>query len=292
MELERRICAGEVRKTETNGKARYRFVASDHTYDRFRTVLMPNGWDLAQYRKNPIAFWAHESWKPPIGGNVDLSLEDSRLVASIEFADTPFAREIASLVDGGFLRAVSVGFRNLEKRAPTDEERQRFAIPADHQDAMILTRNELYEVSVVGVPGNPNALVAKLGVDAAMAEAMASRGLAIMREKIEGRADPAPAPDEAAMCPACEGSGKCTCDNCDMGEAEKKHAPAGAHELHAVATSEEIAESEKRIVDALAEQFDSFAKRFTVRLAPQRSYVEDVLGLQKKADEINRNLRG
>lgn len=283
MELEHRIFAGEVRKVESDGKTRYRFTASDQTYDRYHSVILADGWSLSEYKKNPIAFWAHESWKPPIGGNVDVTLQDSRLVADIEFAATPFAKEIASLVEGGFLRAVSVGFRNLEKRVPTREERIRFAIPDDHVDAFMYTRNELYEVSVVGVPGNPNALLSKLGADAMLAEEMATRGLGMLREKLEGRAEMEP-----AKCPACEGSGACACANC---AGENEEAGKKSVELHPLATLEDMQHMSADIMDYIERKFDGFEKRFSVRPAA-RSYVEDILGLKKKADDINRNLRG
>ena len=282
MDLIRRVTAGAVRKSEKDGKTLYHFVASDETYDRYRTVLLAGGWDTAAYRKNPVIFWGHESWKPPIGAAGELSINADKLGVGVEFADTEFANEIKKLVDGKFLRAVSVGFKNLERRPPTPEERAKFGIPDDHQNAEILARNELYEISIVGVPGNPNALISKLSADEALAEEMLSRGISKLREKAEGRTNEdseEAAMREAMKCPSCKGGGKCPCGNCDEEESAKK--------LSAALTPA-LAATEKRLVEIIKAELAAGIDRAAglgKKKQQDASYVDALL---KQAEETSK----
>jgi hypothetical protein len=42
------------------------YVISDGSLDRYGTVINPAGWDLTEFRKNPIAFFNHDK-NFPIG---------------------------------------------------------------------------------------------------------------------------------------------------------------------------------------------------------------------------------
>ena len=42
------------------------FVASTEAEDRYGDVIEQEGWNLADFRKNPIALWMHDH-KSPIG---------------------------------------------------------------------------------------------------------------------------------------------------------------------------------------------------------------------------------
>ena len=74
-----------------------------------------------------------------------------RLMAQMEFAPTPFAREVAMLYAAGYQRGVSVGFKPLSY-----EERRN-----EKTGAVVGIRfleQELLEASAVPVPANANAL--------------------------------------------------------------------------------------------------------------------------------------
>jgi HK97 family phage prohead protease/HK97 family phage major capsid protein len=125
------------------------FVLSDETPDRMDDIIMSDGWDLANFNKNPIALFAHQS-SFPIGKWKNVRVVDKQLRGFLELAPEGTSQridEIRRLVDADILRAVSVGFRPKESkpRAETDW-------------GLFFTKSELVETSLVSVPANPNAL--------------------------------------------------------------------------------------------------------------------------------------
>jgi HK97 family phage major capsid protein len=65
---------------------------------------------------------------------------------TIRFADTPFAKEIKSLYDGGFMTSFSIGFVPTEHRIIDDEETK--------EPTLVWTKWNLLEVSAVPIPSN------------------------------------------------------------------------------------------------------------------------------------------
>lgn len=136
------------------------FVLSDETKDRMGDIIRADGWELANFKKNPIALFRHDSGFP-IGNWKNVRVENKRLVGTLDLAPegaSPRVDEIIRLVRAGVLKAVSVGFRELESRP----------LGNDFRDGMEFIRQELLETSVVTVPANQNALqIAKsLGISA------------------------------------------------------------------------------------------------------------------------------
>jgi HK97 family phage prohead protease len=136
---------------ETDSRVK-RFVFSDSSVDLAGDVIKQDGWDLKNFERNPVALFSHASWAPPIGRASNVSVKNGKLVGDIEFADAdtyPFADTIFRLVDGGYLRAVSVGFMPKEWVFTNDKNRP-FGIDFKKQS--------LCEISVCALPCNPNAL--------------------------------------------------------------------------------------------------------------------------------------
>ncbi len=127
------------------------FSASIESEDRAGDVIRAEGWELDNYRQNPVVLWAHRHDLLPIGKSVDIWVENGSLYATVEFAQTEFALEIQKLFEGGFLRGVSVGFRAL-KTSPRG---------SGHQRGTVFERQELLEISAAPVPMHPGALAAK-----------------------------------------------------------------------------------------------------------------------------------
>jgi hypothetical protein len=51
-----------------NSEARtMRFVASDESVDRYGDIIRASGWQLENFRKNPVLLFAHDSRQPPVG---------------------------------------------------------------------------------------------------------------------------------------------------------------------------------------------------------------------------------
>lgn len=123
------------------------FVISDGSRDRHGTRINPNGWDLSNFKKNPIALFGHDS-SFPIGTWSNIRTEGDKLVATLKLAAKGTSHridEIISLVEQGVLRATSVGFGVL-----------KFGTPG--KDEFDYLEQELMETSVVAVGSNTNAL--------------------------------------------------------------------------------------------------------------------------------------
>ena len=121
-------------------------AASVESEDRAGDLVVARGWELESYRRNPVVLWAHQHRLPPIARSVEIAVEGDSLMATIEFAATPFAQEIKHLYLTGFMNGVSVGFRALEV-----ESRKA----ANGRRGTVFKRQELLEISAAPVPLHP-----------------------------------------------------------------------------------------------------------------------------------------
>jgi HK97 family phage major capsid protein/HK97 family phage prohead protease len=123
------------------------FVLSDATKDRMGDVIDPKGWQLDNFRSNPMALFNHNSGFP-IGHWEDVKVQGGRLVGKLKLAargTSDRIDEIISLVEQGILRAVSVGFAPIERK-PLEDGGTKFV------------KQELLETSLVSIPANPAAV--------------------------------------------------------------------------------------------------------------------------------------
>src|SRR5436305_6889847 len=138
------------------------FVASDETLDRYDEIISASGWRLENYQRNPVFQNAHKYGDIifTLGKALVTEVRAGRLYQRIEFATdvNPMARIAYGLYKGKFLNAVSVGFIPVRWENGSAEKgfRRRYL------------EQELLEVSAVGIPANPNALV--LGLKAGAVE--------------------------------------------------------------------------------------------------------------------------
>lgn len=142
-----------VRKTIAAKADGLDFVLSDETPDRMGEIIAAAGWQLENFKKNPIALFGHRG-DFPIGKWTDLHVEKGALRGNLELAPAGTSAridELRNLIEAGILKAVSVGFRPLEKK-PMDEQADKFFGPFKY------LKQELVECSLVSIPANPNAL--------------------------------------------------------------------------------------------------------------------------------------
>lgn len=150
-------------QNEEDGGVKISYVASSGTPDRMGDIVDPRGWDLSNYKKNPIVLLNHDPSSLPIGkGNVRFSDErlwkDRQLLIDIEFdMNDPTASMIASKAKNGFMNAVSVGFnpKDAIKRADLEEGHWAYTTKGGN----FYRTSELLEVSVVSIPANPSATI-------------------------------------------------------------------------------------------------------------------------------------
>jgi uncharacterized protein len=144
---------------DTSAPRRFRIVASDESVDRYGDIIRAAGWQLDNFRKNPVLLYGHQSRNLPVGKVDPIGIEGTRLIAHGEFVPEgvdPFADSVAAMFKGGFLNASSVGFMPLKKPnaiwAADDPEHEKWPTGYEY------TSHELLELSIVPVPANPNAL--------------------------------------------------------------------------------------------------------------------------------------
>ncbi|MDI6852998.1 MAG: HK97 family phage prohead protease [Deltaproteobacteria bacterium] len=154
MELIHKTLDFEVKQVGNPKDRTLEFVGSTADVDRYGDVIEMEGWDLRNYKKNPVFLWTHDYKQPPVGKAVKVGKTEKGLLFQVKFPtaeEYDFADTIYKLYLGGYLRATSVGFRDLEREPITDKE--------GRQTGFRYKKQELYELSAVPVPANPNALI-------------------------------------------------------------------------------------------------------------------------------------
>jgi len=128
-------------------------------------------WDLKAYKRNPVVLWAHDSRSLPIGKAENVRIEGDALVGTIRFCSAsanPLAEQCVQLFREGMLNAVSVGFIPHSYRFEKE----------DDEEVLVLSKNELVELSVTPTPANPDALARR------RAKALAERSAAHVRRQL------------------------------------------------------------------------------------------------------------
>lgn len=134
----------------------FQLVASTQDLDSHDSIVEAS-WDLKRYLENPIVLWDHnmtfDSGTLPIGTMRKLEVnKDNQLVGELVLASekaNPRAEQVFQLIKEGILRGVSVGFYPRDVRYEKHDGRQ----------VLVLSNNELREISLTPVPSNPNTLI-------------------------------------------------------------------------------------------------------------------------------------
>ena len=123
-------------------------LVSTAARDRMGEVLLPEGADLKQFKKNPVVLFGHNYSQPPIGRAMWIKKTAEGILSKVQFATTAFADEVYQLYKDGFMKAFSVGF--LPKEFSDGDGKK--------QPRRTYSKWELVEYSAVPVPANPEAL--------------------------------------------------------------------------------------------------------------------------------------
>ncbi len=143
----------DLRAAEGDGAERsFDVVASTETIDSYGDIVKAN-WRLERYAANPIVLFGHNTRDAScvIGTAADVRVEGGVLRARITLVDgetNPEAERVLRLMKAGALRGISVGF------LPHSYGWAK----VNDQEVFVLDDNELFEISVVSVPANPDAL--------------------------------------------------------------------------------------------------------------------------------------
>jgi HK97 family phage prohead protease len=156
--------ACEVREpsgAKSGAEAELDFIASDESLDRYDEVILASGWELENYRRNPVVMDSHDysSVARILGTSSAVAVVNGRLMNRVKFSlENPLGKMAYGMARGGFIRSESVGFIPLEWENGDGKGPKR-----------TYTRAELIEISLVAVPANPGATIG-LALDAGFIE--------------------------------------------------------------------------------------------------------------------------
>lgn len=132
--------------TEEAAKGPLRIVAATAGMKGDGLNLQMSGADLARFEANPVVGYGHSYWgrdSLPIGRSEKTWIDGDRLLMDIAFdPEDDFATTVERKYRGGYLNAFSIGFDVW-----------------DIDDAGVPAGWELFEVSAVPLPMDPNAVV-------------------------------------------------------------------------------------------------------------------------------------
>ena len=129
-------------------------VASTEDEDRDKDIVRQNGWDLKNFKKNPMIPWSHNYWGIPIAKSLRTWVDKkvNKLLFKPKFdPDDDESMKIFNKYKNGFLTSFSVGFRGIEMNWRDEENHW--------SGGMEFVKQELLEISAVTIPANPNATV-------------------------------------------------------------------------------------------------------------------------------------
>jgi HK97 family phage prohead protease len=124
-------------------------VLSDESLNRYGFRVKTSGIELEAFRANPVMFYDHRTWEKPVGRWENIRVEGDKLLADPVFDENDEqGKDLKRKYDNGFLNAASVQFDVLETNNTDVIAGQRRAT---------VTKCDLMEVSIVGIPSNKRA---------------------------------------------------------------------------------------------------------------------------------------
>ena len=143
------------------------YVASDESVDSYKEVIRADGWRFTMFRKNAPFVDSHDysSIEKLLGKVVDFRVEGRKLVETVQWAKDAGSKlaDIGwRMTEGGFLKAVSVGFWPLKWASPGTAEHaaqlRQLELEPTTEVRTIFTEQEQVELSACVIGANPNAL--------------------------------------------------------------------------------------------------------------------------------------
>jgi len=134
------------------------FIGSTEAQDRDGDIIRASGWNLKDFKANPVIMWAHDYSQPPIGRAKKVWVDNKQLKFEVEFVPKEtyeFADVIYRLVKDGYIKATSVGFIPRQ----WDEMTSKEGDPDLGWSPLVYKKQDLLELSIVPVPSNPEALI-------------------------------------------------------------------------------------------------------------------------------------
>lgn len=144
-----------------DGKREFIATITTNTVDRDGDVMDPKGADIKSFQSNPVIFLNHEAWEMPIGKAQWIrrftEAGKAGLLSKGYISDkTERGKEAFGLMQDGILTTTSIGFgiKAGGAREPNEDETKKY--PGIKR---MVTKWELFEFSVVGIPANTDAII-------------------------------------------------------------------------------------------------------------------------------------
>ncbi len=142
-----------------NNEKMKRIVLSTGGVNRYGYRVLTNGINLEAFKKNPVMFFGHCTNGFPIGVWEDIKVEGDVLSAVPKFSEVTEDSKLAKMLyEKGILQASSIGFS-----VTSSSDDPALAIAGQRYET--ITACELLEVSLVGVPANPDSTVVSLNLN-------------------------------------------------------------------------------------------------------------------------------
>lgn len=120
------------------------FVISDESVNSYGYIVKTDGIDTAAFERNPVMLYMHER-KTVVGRWENIRKEGNKLLADAVFDEsTELGKTVKAQVENGFLRSASIGVDIIEDTVINGIK--------------TVTKCSLFEVSIVDIPANQNAL--------------------------------------------------------------------------------------------------------------------------------------
>lgn len=154
--------------SEKDGTVEY--IASDATLDSYNESILVSGWRFNLFAKNSPFVDSHNYWSiESLLGKVETArVENAQLIERVRWAKDVAENKLAVLgwkmTLGGFLKAVSVGFRSVKSAWPNDTGWNAFVQEAGLTPAAaakcrrIFIEHEQLELSACILGANPSAV--------------------------------------------------------------------------------------------------------------------------------------
>lgn len=154
--------------SEADGLVEY--VASDATLDSYNESILVTGWEFDLFALNSPFVDSHNYWsiEAMLGRVVSARVEGRQLIERVQWAKDIPEHKLATigwkLTLGGFLKAVSVGFRSVQHVYPNDSGWNGYVQQAglSPEDAAkcrrIFVRQKQLELSACVLGANPSAV--------------------------------------------------------------------------------------------------------------------------------------
>jgi len=145
--------------TVQNGEREFVATITTDQVDRDGDRVDPAGIDLANFKTNPVILFNHDRFELPIGKASWIKRfsgdgGNGIVAKGIISEKTEKANDVFNLMQEGILSKVSIGFGVKQMREPTEDETK--SSPALRR---VITKSELFEFSVVGLPSNTGASI-------------------------------------------------------------------------------------------------------------------------------------